>query len=676
MVGGSLWGWGIVFLSGGHYNIKTWRELCHEILVVSPVAGKWSKMNHGERNFLGCSQDVFSPHGQDDFCTRDNWQTAVLYLAQEMEIFGLASPCTKNDDSGEQNQASLDVITLVNSSWKLIQMYRSCQRRFEDMETATRRAASDRERLMASTAKQRDEIEQRERVIAETREQERQASELVEAGNVKLKAAKEEIRKLMSVLLQREAKYSHEIRRAEQESVKLKERLVKVLMEKGEGKGAGVNVMSMSGNVPGGRNTRAQWNTEHSASRREEELVKRVMEEMSKREAAAAEINSNVESALRELSEAVRDSLIELEVDPHEVSSCGSDLSTRSEMLLHQTRELTKLLRESVKKMKKPSEVFLAQEKMSLYEEKLVLYEQILVNFESSKEKQDWILQELKNLQKVSKENLLQEKCQIYESQEQIERMKLELADEYLKLENMKVQFIKDNSGLSDDTQASSPLILSSVTTPTSGSHAPSLPNWAVGPVQVTGSTSARQHTAGTGVVLGYSGGNHGNVSRPVSRPGSRPGSQPGSRAQSVHRDRLDKGKSPAANIITKRTGAGGGGSRMIDTYTASLGRKARPKSATISPSRPANNVNRRSQAASRSPSRSKDVTSSRSSLSLPRHSNQLYLRSNQDKIKRNSGAWSKPPTPGPLSPNTSDSEAGTSSGYSYRSGLPKSSMI
>ena len=41
--------------------------------------------------------------------------------------------------------------------------------------------------------------------------------------------AKEEVRRLMSVLLQRESKYSHEIRRAEQENAKLKERLLKVI---------------------------------------------------------------------------------------------------------------------------------------------------------------------------------------------------------------------------------------------------------------------------------------------------------------------------------------------------------------------------------------------------------------------------------------------------------------
>ena len=63
-----------------------------------------------DTKFIGCSQDVFSPHGQDDFCTRDNWQTAVVYLANELEMFGLASPCTKGE--ADQTQSSLDVITL------------------------------------------------------------------------------------------------------------------------------------------------------------------------------------------------------------------------------------------------------------------------------------------------------------------------------------------------------------------------------------------------------------------------------------------------------------------------------------------------------------------------------------------------------------------------------------
>ena len=128
------------------------------------------------------------------------------------------------------------------------------------------------------------------------------------------------------------------------------------------------------------------------------------------------------------------------------------------------------------------------------------------------------------------------------------------------------------------------------------------------------------------------------------------------------------------ANIINKRTAAG----RLMDSFSSSLGRKARPKSANISPSRVGQDlrsptsVNRRSQNVSRSPSRSKDQMS-RSSLSLPRHSNQLNLKTTLDRSKRNSGKWSKPPTPGPLSPATSDSEA---SCYGYKSSLPKSSTM
>ena len=78
------------------------------------------------------------------------------------------------------------------------------------------------------------------------------------------------------------------------------------------------------------------------------------------------------------LFQAVRESLIEFEVDPHDVVSQGSDLNLRSEGLLHQTQTLANLLRLTVKNVKKPSDILLAQEKMSLYEEKLALYEQIL----------------------------------------------------------------------------------------------------------------------------------------------------------------------------------------------------------------------------------------------------------------------------------------------------------
>ena len=327
-------------------------------------------MEQGERKFLGCSQDVFSPHGADDFCTRENWQTAVLYLAQEMELLGLSSPCTKGGE--EAGQASLDVITLVNSSWRLIQLYRSSQRTVTDMETAARRAASDRERLVASSQRQREMLELRERAVAESSEKERQASEAMESGQSRLKGAKEEVRRLMSVLLQRESKYSHEIRRAEQEALKLKERLLKVLVEKGEGRGTGVS-LETSGTLPGARGPRGRWDTKERAGQREEELFRHVLEEMGQREEQAAEVNLRLESALVLLSQAVTEALSLLV--PGRTKESG--LNTRSIALVEQARSLGNSLIASIDASGELGHSAQLQQKVALYEEKLSLYEKL-----------------------------------------------------------------------------------------------------------------------------------------------------------------------------------------------------------------------------------------------------------------------------------------------------------
>ena len=44
-------------------------------------------------------------------------------------------------------------------------MYRSCQARLQDMEAATRAAASERERLVTISSRHTTELEQRERVL-------------------------------------------------------------------------------------------------------------------------------------------------------------------------------------------------------------------------------------------------------------------------------------------------------------------------------------------------------------------------------------------------------------------------------------------------------------------------------------------------------------------------------
>ena len=593
-------------------------------------------MDQGERKFLGCSQDVFSEHGAADFCTRENWQTAVLYLAQEMELLGLSSPCSKGSE--EAGQASLDVITLVNSSWRLIQMYRSSQRTVTDMETSARRAASDRERLVASSQRQKEALQLRERAVAESSEKERQASEAMESGQSRLKGAKEEVRRLMSVLLQRESKYSHEIRRAEQEALRLKERLLKVLVEKGEGRGCGVS-LETSGTLPGGRGQRGRWDTKERAGQREEELFRHVLEELGQREEEAAELNLRLETAVLEVGQSVTEALAVLEPGRPRVPG----LNTRSTGLVEEARDLGTALLSAMDTAGELAHSTILQQKVALYEEKLGVYEQLLAR---------GVEGEVAGVEVVGKDGM------------ERQRLMKELQEQYAALEASKATHLEAVLG-GGEGRASHPLLLHPRL------QDDSLPTWTTGPLHLTPGP-ARPPGPGGGIVLGYSGPAPG-VSRPASRPSSRPGSQPGSRAPSLTRERADKGRSPAASIISRRSAT----SRYSTDVSASLGRtnRNRPKSANISPSRrdvrsPPSTSGRRSTAVSRSPSSSRDLP--RSSLSLPR--SQLNLRPSTG--KRGSGVWSsKPPTPGPLSPNTSDSEASTNMrGLKY--GLPKSSTM
>ena len=101
-----------------------------------------SEMNG--REFLGCSQDVFHRNAPQDapFCTRENWQGAVLFLTQELSNLGLPSPCA-SDEGGQGN--NLDVISLVNIAFELVQSYKRCLKTIADMESQVQRVQCDLE---------------------------------------------------------------------------------------------------------------------------------------------------------------------------------------------------------------------------------------------------------------------------------------------------------------------------------------------------------------------------------------------------------------------------------------------------------------------------------------------------------------------------------------------------
>ena len=82
--------------------------------------------------------------------------------------------------------------------------------------------------------------------------------------------------------------------------------------------------------------------------------------------------------------------------------------------------------------------------------------------------------------------------------------MKSELEVQSENLEKIRRQLIKNQHSIGSCDEPTAPLVLPTPPVSVEASEG-DLPSWAVGPVQVTPSTSLR-HQASAGVVLGYTG--------------------------------------------------------------------------------------------------------------------------------------------------------------------------
>ena len=90
-------------------------------------------MSNAERQFAGCSSDVYHRNLEEDetpFCNQENWQGSVVFLNQEVELMGLQSICDKTNGNNQ-----LDVIALVNIAWELIQSQKDKRKKISEQET-------------------------------------------------------------------------------------------------------------------------------------------------------------------------------------------------------------------------------------------------------------------------------------------------------------------------------------------------------------------------------------------------------------------------------------------------------------------------------------------------------------------------------------------------------------
>ncbi|KAL8598571.1 hypothetical protein ACOMHN_051359 [Nucella lapillus] len=197
---------------------------------------------------------------QEIFCSENNISSCVSFLNQELQLLGL--PTVMNNNKGHP-----DTCSLLNRTYDFFRCYQRVYSTKEELEDRIHRLSGERDHHKSAVARATRQQEALERTLAQEREKLRQLSNRHKATNSKLKAEKDEVKCLQSVIHHKEIQFKHELKKKEKEANKLKDRLHQLLMDKNPDRKVGIDMMSTLHNSEG---RRAQWKP--GLSKQEEEM--------------------------------------------------------------------------------------------------------------------------------------------------------------------------------------------------------------------------------------------------------------------------------------------------------------------------------------------------------------------------------------------------------------------
>ncbi|XP_051867972.1 synovial sarcoma, X breakpoint 2 interacting protein a isoform X2 [Pristis pectinata] len=203
-------------------------------------------------------------HNLSLFCTKENVEQCIAYLNQELATLGFPSFYT------EEAQQELNLVSILNCTYDLLQLHRKNLRALEDMETQHLKSSSDMDHLYHSQVKLKDQLESSRREVVSFQEKDRQLQLKNRALHNLLKNEKEEIQKLQNIIASRATQYNHDLKRKEREYNKLKERLHQLVMDKKDKKLC-IDILNYVGRSDG---RRSAWRTGKTEARNEGEMYK------------------------------------------------------------------------------------------------------------------------------------------------------------------------------------------------------------------------------------------------------------------------------------------------------------------------------------------------------------------------------------------------------------------
>ncbi|ETE71270.1 Afadin- and alpha-actinin-binding protein, partial [Ophiophagus hannah] len=222
-------------------------------------------------------------------CWSDNMDHCISYL-------------NKDDGSGDGIEHGFDLLELVNGACRLLNLYQSASAKLGDVEAEKMRRDEELDYLREHQGKLKERVEVLEREIAIVQNKDQQLQSKNKHLNDMLKEEKEEqITKLLSSLANQKNQHGHEMKRKEQELLRLKDKMSQILTNKTDKRGT-IEILNALPRMDG---KRATWKTGRSLGRKEEELYRIQLAKQEQREEGLAFENAKLKQLLNELIKTV-----------------------------------------------------------------------------------------------------------------------------------------------------------------------------------------------------------------------------------------------------------------------------------------------------------------------------------------------------------------------------------
>ncbi|KAG9274782.1 afadin- and alpha-actinin-binding protein-like isoform X1 [Astyanax mexicanus] len=227
------------------------------------------------------------------FCTEENISQCISYINQEVSSVGLGGVRVDGGGTG----VSLDAVSVLNLLYELLQLNRRKQRHLQELETQQLKNCNNLEHLQNNNSRLKDQLEHSRRENSGLHEGERQLHLKIRTLQSCLKSEKEEVQKLQNIIASRATQYTHDAKRKERESAKLKERLNQLLVDKRDKK----LTIEVANCVSRSDGKRGLWKTGKMEARHEGEMYKALLSDYEARQRGLMQENSELKKLLQHM---------------------------------------------------------------------------------------------------------------------------------------------------------------------------------------------------------------------------------------------------------------------------------------------------------------------------------------------------------------------------------------